>query len=246
MQPQASALDPGSWREAPRFDEARIQEIALRSALAASQRRLRDALSRIETLLARETLHAEEIRALEQAVAKAHHFAYRDELTGLPNRRLLLDRFNQAAAQAERQHQQVALLFLDIDRFKRINDRFGHAAGDSLLQQFAARLTQCIRLSDTACRYGGDEFVVLLPAIEDQRSIAAVTRKLRANLGAHYVVADTRIMVSASLGTAVYPVNGRTCGDLIRASDCDMYRSKQSGIPVPTAKEPQPITGLAS
>ncbi len=245
MQAQAPGADRESWREAPRFDEARIREVALRAALATSQRRLEEALSRIETLLARDSQHAAEIRALDQAVAKAHRFAYRDELTGLPNRRLLLDRFDQAAAQAQRQHQQVALLFLDIDGFKLINDRFGHAAGDSVLQQFAARLTQCIRQSDTACRPGGDEFVILLPAIENEGNIAAVTRKIRANLSAYYVVANTRIKVSASFGKAVYPVNGRTYGDLIKASDSDMYRSKQRGLSVPTAKEPQSITGLA-
>ena len=119
---------------------------------------------------------------LAQAVAQARRFSHYDQLTGLPNRTLLLDRFNQAAARAARQRKQVALLFLDLDGFKSINDMLGHAAGDRLLQQVAARLTASIRTSDTACRYGGDEFVVLLPELECGESAVAACEKIRAHL----------------------------------------------------------------
>src|ERR1700756_1647387 len=96
------------------------------------------------------------VAQLECEVAQAHHFAYHDELTGLPNRALLLDRLNQALVRAKRQRKQLALLLLDLDEFKEINDRLGHVAGDKLLREVAERLSSCIRGSDTACRYGGD------------------------------------------------------------------------------------------
>jgi diguanylate cyclase (GGDEF)-like protein len=219
-----------SGPKVPPSGEARADRVEVRAALAIGQRRLDEALARIETLLERDRQHAEEVAALVQTLTKARRFAYRDELTGLPNRRLLIDRFNQAVAQAERQHKQVALLFLDVDGFKQVNDALGHAAGDGLLQQVAARLTACIRLSDTACRYGGDEFVVLLPEIEDERDAAAVAQKIRTYLAVPYCVAGTQIALSTSIGTAAYPINGQTYGDLIDASDREMYRNKPGRI----------------
>jgi diguanylate cyclase (GGDEF)-like protein len=226
--------------------ETRADGVELRAALAITQRRLDEAVARINTLQERDRRRAEEVAPLLQAVVDARRFAYHDELTGLPNRRLLMDRFNQAVSQAERQHKQIALLFLDVDGFKRINDTFGHAAGDSLLQQVAAHLTACIRLSDTACRYGGDEFIVLLPEIEDgQRCAAAVAQKIRAHLAVPYVVAGTEITLSASIGTAVYPVNGTAYRDLIDVSDREMYRNKPGGITA-AATEVQRHRGSAS
>jgi GGDEF domain-containing protein len=103
------------------------------------------------------SLLAEKVSSLEVALVKSNQFANFDQLTGLPNRRLLRDRFIQASALAKRRRQGLALLFLDIDDFKRINDKLGHDAGDKLLQQFAIRLSNSVRASDTACRYGGDE-----------------------------------------------------------------------------------------
>ena len=235
MKAQTTAAYPGSWRKAPLFHETRADEARLRLILTTNQYRLDEALARIERLLVNDRLHADELAALTQAVAKAEQFAHCDELTGLPNRRLLIQRFDQAVALAERQQQKVALLFLDIDGFKRINDRFGHAAGDSLLQQVAARLTQCIRASDTACRYGGDEFVILLPAIENEHSVTATAQKIRTVLAAPYTVAGTEIEVHASFGTAVYPVNGRAYLDLIAASDRKMYENKPGPISAPAA-----------
>lgn len=152
----------------------------------------------------------------------AHH----DELTGLPNRSLLLDRFNQAVAQGARQGKQVALLFVDLDGFKSVNDRFGHTAGDRLLQQVAKRLTACIRACDTVCRFGGDEFVIMLPEVGSMDDAATVAEKIRAQVSAPYVVSDSTLMVTASIGTAVYPVDGWEYGDLIEQSDMDMYRAK--------------------
>ena len=226
---RAAAAHPAAWRDTPPCREGRAEENELRFALAATQRRLDAALARIEKLLASERRHEEKTASLAQAVAKAQRLAHRDELTGLPNRRLLIERFHQAVAQAERQQQQIALLFLDIDGFKAINDRFGHAAGESLLQQVAARLAKSIRSSDTACRYGGDEFVVLLPAISGAHTASATAQKIRTILAAQYTVAGTGIQVQVSLGTAIYPVNGRAYVELIEASDRKMYESKSGG-----------------
>jgi diguanylate cyclase (GGDEF)-like protein len=233
--------DPSS--ETPRYREASADESKLRAALAASQRRLDAAVARIESLLANDRLHADKVAALARAAAKAQRLAYRDELTGLPNRRLLKERFDQAVALAARNRQQVALLFLDIDGFKGINDRFGHAAGDSLLQQVAARLTECIRSSDTACRYGGDEFVILLPTIENEHGVTATAHKIRSILAPHYTIAGTEIEVHASIGTAVYPVHGRAYLELIEASDREMYQNKSSRSPHRLADHRNPLTG---
>ena len=198
----------------------------LHNALAASRQQFLAALRQIDLLLAQRSRLQEEVIRLGQANARAYKLAFHDELTGLPNRTLLQDRFTQAVALATRQGKRVALLFLDLDGFKRINDAFGHAAGDRLLQQVAARLASCIRTSDTACRYGGDEFVVLLPELDGQQSAISVAGKIRANLTVPYLVGDTAIEVTTSLGIAVYPADGIECGELIRVSDLAMYRNK--------------------
>lgn len=247
MKIETRAAYPGAYREALRFHVTRAEEETLRAALATSQRRLGVALAQIERLLVNDRRQAEELAVLAQVAAKAEQFAHRDELTGLPNRRLLLERFNQAVAQANRQSLQVALLFMDIDGFKSINDRFGHAAGDSLLQQFAARLTACTRSSDTVCRFGGDEFVILLPAIGNQRSVTAAAQKIRAILVPPYTVAGTEIAVHASFGTAVYPVHGQAYLELIEASDREMYEKKRrAGSPRRLTHHSNPQTGNQS
>jgi diguanylate cyclase len=203
-------------------------------ALSTSQQQVVTALRQIDTLQKRDELLKQEVNQLTQAVAQARRFAHYDQLTGLPNRTLLLDRFNQATARAARQHKQVALLFLDLDGFKSVNDVLGHVAGDQLLQQVAARLTASIRTSDTACRYGGDEFVILLPELECRESAVAATEKIRAHLSTPYLVGGTSIQVTASIGMAVYPTDGSEFDDLIRQSDAGMYCNKACG-PAPAS-----------
>lgn len=197
--------------------------------LAATRQELAAALQRIDALVKQESLLRRRVAAAEQAAAQARRFAYQDPLTGLPDRRLLLDRFDQAAARAARQQRQVALLFLDVDGFKSINDAHGHAAGDAVLQQVAARLVACLRISDTACRYGGDEFVILLPDFEGQENAAAVVDKIRAQVEQPYFVGNTELRLTTSIGMAVYPVDGQQYGDLIQVSDFAMYRNKGRG-----------------
>jgi diguanylate cyclase (GGDEF)-like protein len=209
---------------------------ALCNALATSEQKLAAALLLVDELRTQELLLKQNVALLTEAVGQAHQFAYHDELTGLPNRRLLLDRFNQAIARAARQHKPVALLFLDLDGFKTINDTLGHVAGDSLLKQVAARLSACIRTSDTACRFGGDEFVILLPELDGQDSAAVAAGKIRARLAAPYFVGGTEIRVVTSIGMALYPVDGRAFEDLLRRSDVAMYWDKARGPVKPSLR----------
>jgi diguanylate cyclase (GGDEF)-like protein len=216
--------------EAPRlFAEA----VNLRRALAASERRLEAALAQLDSLRRRKAELKGEVAALTETAANARRFAYHDELTGLPNRYLLFDRFNQAVALAARHDKRVGLLFLDLDRFKNLNDALGHSAGDHVLQQVALRLLGCIRASDTVSRYGGDEFVVLLPELAGREGAIAAAEKIRAQLEKPYWVDGTTVTMTASNGLAVYPLDGRMYGDLIHVSDLAMYRHKGRGVTPP-------------
>lgn len=210
--------------------ERALSEAAdLERALKTSQRQLGIVQKRVETLVKRDSRLKLRFLRLARKEAQARHVAYHDELTGLPNRSLLLDRFNQAVAQGARQGRQVALLFLDLDGFKRVNDELGHGAGDVLLQQVAGRLSACIRAGDTACRYGGDEFVIMLPEVDGLESAATVAEKIRSQLSAPYLVDGGTFTVTASIGTAVYPVDGQDYDALMQQSDIRMYRAKARG-----------------
>jgi diguanylate cyclase (GGDEF)-like protein len=170
----------------------------------------------------------EEVALLTEALAKANRCAFHDELTGLPNRRLLLDHFEMAVARAARKHNHVALLFIDLDGFKNINDSFGHLAADSLLQQVAVRLASCTRSYDTACRYGGDEFVVLLPHIDRHEQAIAAQDKIAARLSSTYLVDRTPVTMTASTGLALYPLDGKDCIELLKVADHAMYDRKMA------------------
>jgi len=203
----------------------------LKRELATSQLNSKNAQQHIETLAETNRNLKQKLIRLAKKCAEAQHFGYHDELTGLPNRSLLLDRLKQAMAHSARQHKQVALLFIDLDKFKSVNDKLGHAVGDKLLQQVAERLATCIRYGDTACRYGGDEFVIMLPEIDGQENAAAVTEKIRSHLAADYVVDGNAIAITASIGVAVSRDGGQNCSDLIKQADIDMYLAKtHSGL----------------
>lgn len=204
-------------------------ELAGDQALSAGQQQLRAARQEVDTLRKRNSLLVTQMAALEQAVTEARRMAQRDELTGLLNRESLTDRVNQAVAQSKRGHRQLALLFLDLDGFKRVNDTLGHAAGNTLLQQVAARLRVSIRISDLASRYGGDEFVILLSEVEGERSAAALAARIREQLAVPYVIADTEITLTASIGMAVYPIHGNDYHELMQTSGRAMYRNKNRG-----------------
>jgi diguanylate cyclase len=183
----------------------------------------------VEFLTACNARLQQELVALAQKEAQARHLAYHDELTGLPNRSLLQDRFHQAIAQAQRRRKPLALLLLDLDEFKRVNDKLGHASGDKLLKALAERLGAGIRGADTACRYGGDEFVVMLSEIDNSHTAAALAVELGTRLGQPYVIDGYQIHITVSVGTAVYPTDGKTYDVLMKHADLAMYRAKGTG-----------------
>lgn len=198
----------------------------LRVDIAISERKLSAALQRISRLEEKNVSLVRKLALLSRQMANASQFAYYDELTGLPNRRLLADRFAQALERAKRQCNQVVVLFLDLDGFKQINDEYGHPAGDKLLQSVAARLVACIRSSDTVCRFGGDEFVVLLAEFEGHDGGARTAQKIRSRIAVPFRIDGAELMLTASIGAAVYPDDGDAIDDLIQTSDRAMYRSK--------------------
>jgi diguanylate cyclase (GGDEF)-like protein/PAS domain S-box-containing protein len=172
---------------------------------------------------------AERTAELEEAKARAQHLADHDALTGLPNRRLLEDRLTQALALSHRNRKASAVMFVDIDRFKTINDSLGHAVGDALLKEIASRLVNQLREGDTICRIGGDEFVVVLPEVKRSSDVAHVAQKVIEQLSMPLVVEERELSVSCSIGIAVYPDDGRDAESLIRNADAAMYHAKELG-----------------
>jgi diguanylate cyclase (GGDEF)-like protein len=209
-----------------RVHQASAEIADLKQALRDSQEALRSAWVQVCTLRGLNAHLNRELIVLARKEAQARNSAYHDELTRLPNRRLLRDRLDQALAQAARQHKEVALLLLDLDGFKSINDRLGHARGDQLLQAVAQRLQLSVRAADTACRYGGDEFVVMLPEVDSPGTTDAVAGKLRSAMDAPYRIDGFEIRVAASIGSVVYPHDGHTYEHLIRKADERLYRAK--------------------
>jgi diguanylate cyclase (GGDEF)-like protein len=166
------------------------------------------------------------VRRLTRDISQARHFATHDSLTGLPNRRLLLDRLGQALAHATRYRKRVMLLVIDLDGFKLINDLYGHSVGDELLRQVAGRLLACVRFCDTVCRYGGDEFVVMLPQIDAAEDAEVVSEKIRARLATPYAFGNEPVLAAVSIGVAVYREDGQTARELIDRADAAMYAEK--------------------
>ncbi len=164
-----------------------------------------------------------------QAEERVWHLAHHDALTGLPNRSLLLDRLNQALAQGDRNVHKVAVMFLDLDRFKSINDTLGHAVGDELLKQVSQRLKAGIRAIDTVSRLGGDEFVVVLQELMFPDDATLVAEKILAALQPTVRVDEHELHVTPSIGIAVYPDDGRDAYTLLKNADTAMYHAKAAG-----------------
>ncbi|MCL2524784.1 MAG: EAL domain-containing protein [Betaproteobacteria bacterium] len=155
--------------------------------------------------------------------------AFHDLLTGLPNRTLFLDRLELSITQANRRTQRLGVMFLDIDRFKLINDTYGHQEGDRLLKEFANRIRHCLRSGDTLARHGGDEFTVLLPDISSANDASIIARKMLNSLKRPFTIAEREFTATVSIGIAVYPDDGKTPGELIHNADIAMYQIKGQG-----------------
>jgi diguanylate cyclase (GGDEF)-like protein/PAS domain S-box-containing protein len=165
----------------------------------------------------------------KQAEERILHMAQHDPLTDLPNRVLFSDRLERAMALAGRNRARLALMFLDLDKFKPVNDTYGHAVGDLLLKEAAERMRNCLRASDTVGRIGGDEFVVLLPLISAPEDAILVAEKLRSALERPFELAGHHLQVSSSIGIAVYPDQGSDEIRLAHHADQAMYWAKQGG-----------------
>lgn len=165
----------------------------------------------------------------KEAEARIRYMAHHDALTGLPNRIMLADRLQQAIALARRNEKKVAVLLLDLDRFKHINDSLGHHIGDQLLEAVAMRLRACLRQSDTAARLGGDEFVLVLPEATSDHDAEVVARKVLATLSEPIQVESHQLHIGVSIGISLYPADGEDSGALLRAADTAMYQAKETG-----------------
>lgn len=171
----------------------------------------------------------EDISYRKVAEKKIHQLAYYDVVTGLPNRGMFLERLHQSLAQAQRDHDKVNLIFLDLDNFKDVNDTLGHDVGDKLLRSVAERLSACMRDSDVLARLGGDEFVVVCPSVARQDCVATVVQRILAIFVDPFEIEGRQIYSSASIGIAVYPDDSQDASTLFRCADTAMYQAKNDG-----------------
>lgn len=164
-----------------------------------------------------------------QQQEQEHYLAYHDLLTGLPNRAHFMELHKQAMLHAAHTKDMLALLFLDLDKFKPVNDTLGHDIGDLLLQAVAERLQSAVRKSDAVARFGGDEFAILLTDLLDMKVATTIADKLVATLAQPFIIAEHKLHIGVSIGIAMYPVDGQTQQELIRKADQAMYIAKQQG-----------------
>jgi len=234
----SKAIDParpeegaiGIYEDVTAEHEVRTSLMASRDAAEASRNFLERAVAeRTAELQAANERLQDEIADRRQAETRAQHLADHDPLTGLPNRRLLEDRLTQALAASQRNSRQTAVMFVDLDRFKAINDSLGHAAGDVVLKEVAGRLVRQLRVVDTICRIGGDEFVVVLPEIKRASDAANVAAKILEAVAQPFLVDDRELQFTSSIGISVFPEDGRDAESLIRNADAAMYHAKETG-----------------
>lgn len=207
-------------------DQCEEAAIAKAKLSTITQARLKGANERL--IIA--SIHAQTMAESAELAKKQMSFmAGHDYLTNLPNRLLLNDRMAQSIAFAQRHGKKVALMFMDLDNFKRINDSLGHAVGDELLKSVARRLQTCVRHSDTVCRHGGDEFVVVLNEVEEVRDAVFAAEKIIEAMGLPHLVSGTQLKVTFSIGISIYPDDGKALETVARKADAAMYQAKEKG-----------------
>lgn len=174
-------------------------------------------------------LAIEDITVRKEMEQEIKRLAYHDPLTNLPNRMLLTDRLNMAKNLSDRNRKKLALMMLDLDNFKEINDTFGHHIGDILLQVVAKKLTDILRKEDTVARFGGDEFVLVLPDQKDVQTALKVARKIINTFRNTVALEGHKIIISSSIGISIYPDHGENVETILKKADRAMYRAKQAG-----------------
>lgn len=182
--------------------------------------------STFHSMAARLTARVDELKSHQQILG---NLAYYDHLTGLPNRLLFLDRLKQTLIKAERNRTRFAVMFVDLDKFKEINDTFGHAVGDEVLKIAAARMQDCIRHADTLARLAGDEFTILLEDLNSPSDAARIAQKIIDYFADPFLVGGREMSMSCSLGIGIYPQDGTTVDDLLFSADTAMYQAKDQG-----------------
>jgi diguanylate cyclase (GGDEF)-like protein len=214
------------------YDGGEVVEHGSVAAAAVSQhgepsaRTLRDALCEIETLRSINGHLVRQIAELKEREAQAQQQADRDGLTGLYNRRKLGELLKTAVADALKHGQRVGVLFIDLDGFKSVNDAHGHSAGDKLLATVASRIAARARTGDFVCRYGGDEFVVILPRVADMAAALQVADSIRNRVALPYRIDGAELQITAAIGAAIYPDQAASSVELLELADESMYRVK--------------------
>ena len=208
-----------------------VQRFSVSQDIGALPTQRQDELGQLaRNFLAMHNQIKQQFAQLQQSHLEMENLAQHDALTSLPNRRLFLDRLENAIARARRSSRQLALLFIDLDKFKDINDCFGHEAGDAVLQSVAKRLSTQVRETDTVARLGGDEFVVLLENIDSGDKVAEVAAKLCHSVYEALPYANQILHISMSVGVSLYPQDGETLDQLINSADRAMYRAKADSV----------------
>ena len=215
-------------------DNNDIQHLIIVSVDTTAKKRAEQALIHYnqmleETIEERTSELQEEIKQQKEIEKQITHIATHDALTQLPNRYLLVDRLNQSCAWARRNDAMVAVLFIDLDGFKPINDEFGHRIGDEVLIETTNRMAYCLRETDTVARYGGDEFIVIMTDVKSRTDVDNMANILCASIRAPISIDDCRIMISSSIGICLYPENGVSPQELISQADKAMYEVKRNG-----------------
>lgn len=210
--------------------DRREQALLPREGAAKASERTVAQIRRVNERLVETTVEAQvRTEVAEQATAKMVRVAHHDTLTGLPNRALLADRLERSIVSAQDQGHRLALLFMDLDHFKQVNDTLGHPAGDLLLQSVAKRLQACVRQTDAVCRLGGDEFVILLPVVPAVEDAILAARKVIAAMAGPHLISGRQVAVTVSIGISVFPDDGTDSEALVEAADIAMYAAKRNG-----------------